>query len=248
MVAPGLKIDMNSILRFDTREQLVEQLGNSIAEHLRTAIASRGSATLAVSGGNSPKLLFNYLSQQKLDWQHVTITLVDERWVNANHPDSNAKLVRDYLLQHEAKSATFIPLYNCENSPFSAEPAINQALAKLQLPFDSVVLGMGDDGHTASFFPGAKTLNKAIDMKNPSLCCAIEPLTAPHARMTLTLPALLNSRSLYLLVTGSSKLPVLQRALENFNRERTRDSWLAELPVRTVLYQDQIPISVYYAD
>ena len=148
MPAPELK-------QFDDRTQLVEQLTAAIVSQLGSAIAQRGQALLAVSGGNTPIPLFECLSHQTIEWEKVTITLVDERWVNDTHSDSNAKLAKDYLLKNNASVSKFIPLYNGMASPFGAKSEVNQALTELHLPFDAVILGMGDDGHTASFFPHA---------------------------------------------------------------------------------------------
>jgi 6-phosphogluconolactonase len=233
---------------FDSREELVDQLGTAIIDDLQSAINATGKATMAVSGGNSPKLLFRYLSRQSIDWSAVTITLVDERWVAENNPNSNAKLVKDHLLQHCAGAAKFVGLYDGSSTPFEAEPQVNQTLSSLVLPFDVVILGMGDDGHTASFFPKTPTLPQALALENQSLCCAVKPPNAPYLRMTLTLPTLLNSRHLYLLVTGESKFSVLHRAMETFSSKSDQDEWVQTLPVRSVIHQHRSPINIYYAD
>lgn len=239
---------MNSLHEFKTRDQLVEQLGTDILAKLKSAVVKTGNATMAVSGGSSPVALFEFLSRQAFNWSAVTITLVDERWVNENNPDSNAKLVKETLLQNHASGANFMALYNGDKNPFAAEEAVNQTLSALKLPFDVVVLGMGEDGHTASFFPGAKALQQALYPDKEQLCCAIEPPSAPHQRMTLTLPTLLSTGIIYLLVTGKNKLPVLQQAMKTFKGDGDQRQWIEELPVRTVLHQQQCTVETYYAD
>jgi 6-phosphogluconolactonase len=224
---------------FDSRDALTGTLAAEIVTKLAMAIEARGEAALAVSGGRTPVDLFNALSLAELDWSKVTITLVDERWVDPEHSDSNEKLVRTHLLQNNAASARFIALKTAADSPFQAESALNEALASLPDRITVTLLGMGEDGHTASFFPGADTLDKALDADQRSDCCAVVPKTAPHPRMTLTLSRILRSDWIVLHLTGDGKKPVLKAALD--------DGPVTELPVRSVLKQDRTPVSVYWA-
>lgn len=227
-----------NIKTFDSNDALVAALAAEIVSILRAAIQRTGRASMAVSGGSTPKPLFARLAMTDLDWEKVTITLVDERWVEEDHPDSNARLVKDYLLRNQAESATFIGLKANQGDPFSAKEVVAQRLRSVSLPFDLVILGMGNDGHTASFFPGAATLARALTDEG-SLCCGVRPPAAPHDRMTLTLPTLLSARRLFLHLVGEEKWEVLQRAMESGSRE--------ELPIRAVLHQDQTLLDIYYA-
>jgi 6-phosphogluconolactonase len=224
---------------FESRETLTKVLASDIVTRLKDAIDLRDEASVAVSGGRTPIDLFQTLSQADLDWRKVTITLVDERWVAPDDDDSNEKLVRTHLLQNNAAKAPFIPHKTSTDSPFEAEAELNKALARLPEMITVTLLGMGEDGHTASFFPGADTLDKALDTEQHSDCCAVVPKTAPHPRMTLTLQRILRSEWIVLHLTGDGKKPVLQAALG--------DGPVTDLPVRSVLKQNQTPVSVYWA-
>src|SRR5690606_35824294 len=152
-----------NISKFDSNDALIIQLAEKIIADLEAAIAERGRASMAVSGGSTPKSLFSRLASSELDWNKVVITLVDERWLPPSHEDANAKLARDFLLQDKASAAAFVPMKTEHEDPFDAEAEVQERLRQLPLPFDVVILGMGGDGHTASFFPGADTLARAID-------------------------------------------------------------------------------------
>jgi 6-phosphogluconolactonase len=152
---------------------------------------------------------------------------------------SNARLVHTHLLQHAAAAAPFIPLYTGDASPEAGLARAEARIAALPLPFDAVVLGMGDDGHTASFFPGGDHLAEALD---PDGSMRVLPMRAPGAdepRITLTLPTLLHTRALYLLVAGEKKRDVLADARLGLGAAR-------DYPVRAVLTQQRVPVAVYW--
>ncbi|MEO9079007.1 MAG: 6-phosphogluconolactonase [Rhodanobacter sp.] len=214
-------------------------LAERIAERLRTALAERGHALLAVSGGSTPKPLFAKLSQQSLDWSRVQITLVDERWVPESDERSNAKLVKSLLLQGAAANATFVPLYSDAPTPEQGLAATRARIDALQLPFDVVVLGMGDDGHTASFFPNGDHLAEALDLEGTARVLPMRAPTADEPRITLSLPTLLQTGALYLLVSGEKKRDVLADARLGLGDARN-------YPVRAVLAQQRTPVAVYW--
>jgi 6-phosphogluconolactonase len=222
--------------------ELAWKLADTIAQSLHLAINLRGHAVLAVSGGKSPIALFEALRVLPLEWKRVTVLLVDERCVPHDHADSNTALVRQHLLKDEAAAATFVPFF--ETLPDTLdEPALirlvdaaNRRLATQPWPMDMAVLGMGDDGHTASLFPGAPGLNQALYSSGP--VAWVRPATATHARLTLTLPALLATRELALAISGASKLAVFQQARLGADEA---------LPVSLVLNQHQTPVSVWMA-
>jgi 6-phosphogluconolactonase len=224
---------------FSDRETLAKTLAEEVAEALRAEIADGGAATLAVSGGSTPKLFFHALSQAELDWESVVVTLVDERWVPETEERSNARLVAEHLLWNEAARARFAPLYIDSNSPEGALPEVQQRIADLPGPLTVAILGMGEDGHTASFFPGAERLQDAIDPTGKALCLPIRAPAAIEPRMTLTLPVLVAAKRLVLHVEGEAKRAVLDEALAG-------EDPLA-MPIRAVIAHAPKPLEVVWA-
>lgn len=197
---------------FDDGQALATALAARLADDLRNAIDARGEATIAVSGGNTPKRLFDRLSHEVLDWSRVTVTLVDERWVPDTDERSNARLVESLLLRHNAADAQFVPLYAEAATPEAGIAQVRTRIGTMKLPFDVVVLGMGPDGHTASFFPGGDRLGEALD---PTNTAEVLPMRAPNAgepRITFTLSVLLKARLLYLHIEGADKRVLLEQA------------------------------------
>jgi len=214
------------------------RLAAVIAGHLSDAIAAREVATLALSGGRSPVPLFEALQDAALPWERVIVAQVDERWVPADHEDSNARLIRTHLLCGPAAAARFVPMENDAADPQSGQPACEAAMRSLPLPFDVTLLGMGEDGHTASLFPKAEQLDEALSTR--ALTIAVTPPAAPHARMSLTAAGLLNSRLLILQIGGAAKQAVYRAALSPGPVE--------EMPVRVALHQEQVPVEVWIND
>jgi 6-phosphogluconolactonase len=225
--------------RFPDSLALAHALSGEIKVDLEEAIQARGAASLVVSGGRTPARLFEQLRAEKLDWSKIWVTLADERWVETNSSVSNEKLVRETLLTGPAAAAHFVGLKNPAPAPEAGADWATRALTRVPHPFDVVLLGMGDDGHTASLFPGSLALNKALDRSVPAGCIAINSLTAPHARLSLNLTALLDSRRIIVHIEGESKWQVYQRA--------KAAGPVAELPVRSVLQQKEVPIDIYWA-
>ena len=219
--------------------ELAEILADEIAGCLAEAVTAKGWGALVVSGGSTPEPLFRLLSRKKIAWPKISITLADERWVDISDSSSNEHLVRSLLLQNDAAAARFIGLKNSASTAASGEQECHEILSALPRPFDVVILGMGDDGHTASLFPGAVRLAEALDMKSGRNCLAVTPPDAPFDRMTLTLPTLLDSRQIILHITGGRKKKVLDRALA----EDTSN----EMPVRSILRQQRTPVRIFWA-
>ncbi|HET6433861.1 6-phosphogluconolactonase [Dyella sp.] len=218
---------------------LAVALAERLAQQLREGIAARGRALLAVSGGSTPQHVFAELSRARLDWSRVQVTLVDERWVPESHPRSNAQLVKSRLLCNEAAAATFVPLHVDTPAPEQGLALLRPLIDALALPFDAVVLGMGEDGHTASFFPGGDRLAEVLDLDGAE---RVLPMRAPGAgepRITFSLPTLLQTRLLVLHIEGEAKKRVLGEAQLGVGEA-------AHYPIRAVLTQPRVPLSIYW--
>ena len=222
---------------FADKPTLAIELAQAVAERIRTAIEERGIAAIAVSGGSTPTRFFQSLGKTKdIDWSKVIVTLVDERWVDDTNNRSNALLVNERMLQGPAATARFFPLFSGGEEPDAAHVAkTNKLLATLPEQFAAVVLGMGSDGHTASFFPGGDTLQQALTEAGPAL--AIHAPGAGEARITFTLPRLLRTDGLYLHIEGEEKAEVLDKALG--------DGPVEDMPVRAVLRSGHT-VNVYW--
>jgi 6-phosphogluconolactonase len=224
---------------FENGAALAAGLADKVAETLSAAIAARGSASIAVSGGSTPKAFFQALSSRSIAWDKVTITLVDERFVPADNPRSNHLLVKANLLKDKAAAAHFVPLYQpAEDAEKSAVIASSETRG-IDDPFDVAIVGMGGDGHTASFFPGGNNLKLALDPKTPRGVITMEAEGAGEPRLTFTFSSLQDARLLVLHIEGESKKEVLAKA------EQPGDE--TEMPIRAILRRAVSPVQIYWA-
>ena len=220
---------------FNDKQQLADALAGAVAANLRAGIAARGQASVAVSGGATPVNFFHALSRRDdVAWDKVTVTLVDERWVDETSDRSNARLVRQNLLQGRAAAASFVPLYQGGDSPDAAKAGAAQT--KVPRPLDAAILGMGSDGHTASFFPGGDTLSEALTAEGPII--AIRAPGAGEPRVTLTLTQLLAAKVLYLHIEGEEKVETLRKA--------EAEGPIEAMPVRAILRETSTPLTIYW--
>ncbi len=225
-------------VEFSDGGALANALAAKVAATLQRAITARGAASLAVSGGSTPKRFFGALSRCELDWAAVKVTLVDERWVPASDPRSNEALVRAELLRNRAVEARFVSLYTGEANPEAALERVAGELAKGVLPLDAVVLGMGTDGHTASFFPGGDRLSQATDRLSADVVASMRAPGAGEPRITLTLPAIAAAGLVAVHFEGEAKRQVWDEARSGGDAD--------ELPIRHVLSAVE-ELEVYWA-
>lgn len=226
---------------------LAEHLAGEITVIIAQSIRQRGVAVVALSGGSTPKLLFQALANSDIDWSKVVITLVDERWVDESDDLSNGAFLKRYLLNHISSDVRFAPLYfpaetvgeSCDQVLQNYCQVTDSSIDALH-HFDIVILGMGNDGHTASFFPDADNIAHLVsDESTEHLLTCSSPSTQVE-RITWSLPMLLNSQFLALHITGQKKQTVFQQA--------SLVGKATELPIRSVIFQQKNLLNVYHAD
>lgn len=213
---------------FDDAAALSATATEAVIAALEGGLRTHGSASLAATGGRSPGPIYDALSLVPLDWGRVHVTLTDERWVDPASQDSNEKLVRDRLLRGRAADARFIGLHGHEATPEAAAAAATAQVAALPA-LDVVLLGMGEDGHVASLFPGSPALALGLDPTAPA-CIAVpqgEGRAPAQARLSLTIRPLTHAAQVLILIGGEQKRRVIEQALAGGDPE--------EFPVRAVL-------------
>jgi 6-phosphogluconolactonase len=218
-----------------------DEAGRAIAEHvallLRAGIRRRGRAAMIASGGESPRVLYALLREEDVAWDRVAVVPSDERCVAPNDPASNAGMLRATLLTSGAAAAALVELFDTDLPGAEGLARTAGALASLPRPFNVVVLGLGEDGHTASLFPDSPDIDRALAGEDVLVVQHVPRL--PQARVSLTPRVLLDADEIILLFFGDGKREVYERALE--------DGPAAELPVRAVLQQASVPVTAYWA-
>jgi 6-phosphogluconolactonase len=199
-------MDHPAIHEAATMTALAEILANRVSGEIADIIADKGHCVLALAGGKTPVPFFHALLSREIEWDDVTVTLTDERYVPLDHPDSNEAMIRRELLIGPAAKAKFIGLYAY------AETA-EASLVKLKppAPLDIVVAGMGDDMHTLSWFPGADGLIPALSTAmGPRLAVVRPGILTP--RITFTAKAVGEAKAIHLLIAGEKKKAALEAA------------------------------------
>lgn len=202
---------------YPDREMLMLGLADRLAGQLADIVRRAGRATFSVPGGTTPGPVFDVLSDVDLDWARVAVVLNDERWLPEDHPRSNTRLVRERLLTGKAAAATLIPLHADTATPEDALATLAAGLAP-HLPLSVLLLGMGEDMHTASLFPGADRLAEALAADAPPLL-PMRAAGAGEPRVTLTAPVLQGAMHSHLLIVGEAKRIALEHA-KNLPPER----------------------------
>ena len=212
---------------------------DAAAEAIEGQLAPPGPKRLVVTGGRSPGPVYDRLANADLDWSRVTVTLSDDRFVDPTSPDSNERLVRERLLRGRAAGAHFAPLKGRGPAPrvdaARAEPAI-----RALLPFDAVLLGVGEDGHIASLFAGQRDLAEALDpARGPLVIGVAKAGLAPYVpRISLTAAALFDAGLVVVLASGDAKRVLLERV--------ATDPRFAP-PVAALLRQTRTPVRVLWS-
>ncbi len=193
-------------------EELARQVAEQVASQIDLALAQRDRAQIALAGGETPRAAYARLGAERLPWERVDVLLGDERWVPADDPASNARMIAETLLaQTPARHAAFHPVPTDRESPQASAVAYGEILAELCVgnppTLDVLLLGLGDDGHTASLFPGSPAL--AVVDRNAAVG---EGKGLP--RITLTAPVLSAARQVIFLVSGAGKRQALARLLD----------------------------------
>ena len=199
---------------------VADALASELADHLRRD----DRVSFCVPGGTTPGPVFDVLSEQALDWDRVTVFLSDERWVPADSPRSNTKLIMERLITSRARRAQFVPLYAGAPTP---EDYIDDLARGIEphLPITLLLLGMGTDMHTASLFPGADRLADSLADDAPILV-PMRGGGAPEPRVTLSARVLKAALSTHIVITGAAKREALEKA---------QSLPVEEAPVRAVL-------------
>ena len=208
---------MDGFKTFETARAMQMAAADYIAARLKAAVNKSGAARMLVSGGSSPRPVYESLSQMDMAWERVNVGLVDERWVSPDAEGSNAAFIAQTLLQGKAKTANFVAMKTEHESAALGANSVSDIYSKAFTPIDICIMGMGLDGHTASWFPNVLDLNTAMDVDNKSMACAIDAtgcdVAGAHTeRMSLTLPAVMNASEILLLITGEAKRDVLEAA------------------------------------
>lgn len=199
-----------NLMEYPDQDMMMLTLADQIASDLGMALEHSDRARLAVPGGTTPGPIFDALCAADLDWARVDVMLTDERWVPENHPRSNTALLRERLLTSRAEKANLVPLYRDAETPEQVIERLSDTIEAC-LPLDVLLLGMGADMHTASLFPGAVGLRRALDPQAPALV-AMTPPDQPERRVTLSARALNSAVNKHLVITGPAKRDALARA------------------------------------
>lgn len=200
-----------NLIEYPDDEMLAIDLASQLAEELTAALDHEERVLFVVPGGSTPGPVFDQLCDSDLDWARVDVLLSDERWLPEVHVRSNTRLIRERLLTGRAARARYLPLYAKAETP-------EEVLAELEanivpaLPIAVCLLGMGEDMHTASLFPGAEGLDAALDRHAPVLVAMRVPGTGER-RVSLSARVINEALAKHIVITGQRKRAALDKAL-----------------------------------
>lgn len=229
---------------FEDAGAMAQALAEDLAARLEAGVAQTGAASFIASGGTTPGPVYDRLARLPVPWARVALTVSDERWAPAGDPASNSRLLHERLLRGAASAARFVSLLTDARDPHdpAAEREAGERVRAMRRPFEMAILGMGDDGHTASLFPHAPDLARLLETGDPALCRGVGPVAGAAGaplRMTLTLRALTDARQVVILIQGDKKLATFRRA--------QAAGAVAAMPVRAILRQTRAPVALYWA-
>lgn len=225
-IAPGEHV-------FADADAQAQALAAAVGARLRAGIDVRGAAALAVPGGETPRKFLAALAPQNLDWPRVTVILTDERQVPSGEARSNARLLREALL--DRAPARFVPLVDAQNGQMD----LSRVTKEMPREFDAIVLGMGTDGHCASLFADGDNIDAALRADAGDPVMPMRSPSVPEPRVTLTLSALVAARALFVLIRGAEKRRTLESALRGV-------APFAHAPIRAVLENMQTAPQIYW--
>lgn len=231
--------DLVEFRSFESRSAASAATAGILAGLVKTALTTKptAKASLVVSGGSTPGPCFELLSAEPLDWSRVTVLPSDERWVAADNPDSNERLIKNRLLKGRAVEGKVLPFFRAGIEAAQAPALIEKDLALLAQPFSASLLGMGEDGHFASLFPDFDGLAAALDPRGKAACVMVQTAGSPHLRISLTLSSLLNSMHTVLLIFGDAKRAVFDSAMAGGSA----------YPIEALLQKIRRPLTVIWA-
>ena len=209
-----------------------------ITTTIQLCIEENNEIRIALAGGNTPKPLYRALKKENLEWDKVYITLTDERWVSTADDNSNEKMIKEFFIDQLHSSPQFIPLKNHSSSATLGMAECHSTLEKSLPNLDLIILGMGEDGHFASIFPGVDNLDALLDQQNSLNCMAVTPL-GKEERISLTLKYLLTAKMIILFITGDEKKSVIESVLAG-NQESS------QYPITHIIQQNICPVHIYW--
>ncbi|MCB1631163.1 MAG: 6-phosphogluconolactonase [Pseudomonadales bacterium] len=215
---------------FDSPDALAARVAQRLVASARRAIAARGEFAVALSGGSTPRALYQQLAHRNLDWSRIAVYWSDERFVPRDSALSNESMARAALLDRVAAPRVF-PMV-CAGSAAASAECYERCLPER---LDLVLLGLGADGHTASLFPG----DAALHERTRKVTVGRGPDPAPW-RITLSVPYINRARAVWFLVAGADKTDALARVLHGpEDPERTPAQAVARHARRVTLYVDR---------
>ena len=201
------------IKTFENKKNLENTLLLKISTCISDAIKKYGDARFLLSGGSTPMNLYSLLSEETIEWEKVKIGLVDERFVPIENLFNNETQIKNNLLKNSAKFATiFGMVYNYENEMLNLK-MVNQQYKTFFERIDFTILGMGEDGHTASLFPGDKESEELMNTSNIGIFSTKSP-SFPYNRITCSKELIANSNYIALFISGETKFNVLKNSIE----------------------------------